>query len=67
MRKPILALANDVLSDNNESLWEVQTVRHPVLHTVYQTNVAGHWTQTQSLLGSIKAQFRRSEVAIVAF
>lgn len=59
MCKPISALESNVLSDNNESLWEGQTdrhpVSHPVLHTVYQTNAAEQWTRTQ--LGSIKAQF----------
>jgi len=59
--EPNLALASNVLSDNNESLWEAQTVRHPVshpvLHTVYQTNVAEQWARIQPQLGSIKAQF----------
>lgn len=60
MCKPILALVSDVLSHNNESLCKVQTVRHPALHpvlrSVYQTNVVEQWTRTQSQLGSIKAQ-----------
>lgn len=56
--KPILALVNNPLSNNNESLCRVQTVRHlvshPVLQTVYQTNVVEQRTRTESQLGSIK-------------
>lgn len=62
MCKPIFVLVSNALFKNNKSLWEVQTVRHPVshpvLHTVYQTNVAEQWTRTQSQLGSIKSSIQ---------
>lgn len=62
--KPISALVSNVLSDNNEPLWGVQTVRHPVshpvLHTVYQTNVAEQQTRTRHSRGQLKPDSTKS-------